>query len=306
MQSTNSQAPSASGELIATFRQGKALLIFSLILAAVFLGLAVFVLYLSTILPEANGPASLQTSRGMTLSFDSKQAVLNFTAGFLALLGLCMVGITVWQKKLRKSHYEVYENGIVRITKEQRDYTAFAEIEDLYLFSSGQAALTGLITNLAYRRNAAEPFHRVIESLKGFQAFQELVRDLHVRARLPAVAEALEAGRSVTFNCINSKHVWGKRVTGDFLKVTTSPIVVHRDFLEYQGNTVPVSSLRQVDLNAWTENVVIKDEHGRPVLTTIATGILSHDLFLNTLDVVLAVENQARESSANVFETNTQ
>lgn len=144
----------------------------------------------------------------------------------------------------------------------------------------------------------------MVDTLKGFQAFQELVRDLHVRARLPAVAKALEAGQSVTFNCISSKQVWGKRVTGNFLKVTTTPIVVHRDFLEYQGNKVPMSSLRTVDLNAWTENVVIKGENGKPVLSTIATGILSHDLFLNTLDLVLAVKEQPREPAANVFDMN--
>jgi hypothetical protein len=79
---------------------------------------------------------------------------------------------------------------------------------------------------------------------------------------------------------------------------------VHRDFLEYQGNKVPMSWLRTVDLNAWTENVVIKGENGKPVLSTIAIGILSHDLFLSTLDVVLAVEEQAREPAANVFEMN--
>lgn len=303
MQPTNPQAPSATGELIATFRHGKAFLIFSLILAAVLLGLAVFVFYLSTILPMGDdGPVTLQTSRGMTLNFASGHVVFSFTTGLLAIVGLCILGLTVWQKKLRNTHYEVYENGITRITKEQRDYTAFTEIEDLYLFSSGQTALIGLITNLAYRRNAAEPFHRVIETLKGFQAFQELVRDLHVRARLPAVAEVLEAGHSVTFNCINSQQVWGKRVTGNFLKVTTAPIVVHRDFLEYQGNRVSMSSLRTVDLNAWTENVVIKDENGKPVLSTVATGILSHDLFLNTLDVMLAVEEQTREPAVNVFD----
>lgn len=305
MQSTNPHAPSDTGQLIATFRQGKAFLIFGLILAVVCLGLAAFVFYLSTIVPMAhNGPVALHTSRGMTMNFASQDVVFSFTTGLLALIGLCLLGTTVWQKKLRSMHYEVFENGIVRITKEQREYTAFAEIEDLYLFSSGQTVLTGLITNLAYRRNASEPFHRVVDTLKGFQAFQELVRDLHVRARLPAVAEALEAGQSVTFNCISSKQVWGKRVTGNFLTVTTAPIVVHRDFLEYQGNKVPMSSLRTVDLNAWTENVVIKDENGKPVLSTIAIGILSHDLFLSTLDVVLAVEEQAREPAANVFDMN--
>lgn len=221
MQSSPSQAPSNAGELIASFRHGKAFLVVSLIFGTVMLALAGFVLYLSTILPPGNdGPVSLQTSRGMTLNFSDPHMVFYATSVLLAVIGLSMFAVYVWHKKLR---------------------------------------------------------------------------ELHVRARLPAVAATLEAGGAVTFNCISSAQVWGKRVTGNFLKITTTPILVSATFLEYQGRKVPMASLRTVDLNAWTENVVIKDENGKPVLSTIATGILSHDLFLNSLDVLFAVEEQRRE-----------
>lgn len=299
MHSSPAQTPSATGELIASFRHGKGFLIFSLVFGVVLLGLAGFVLYLGTILPPGNeGPVSLQTSRGMALNFSSPQTLIYATSALLAVLALGVFAAYVWHKKLRAPRYNVFEHGIERIINEQRDYTAFADIEDLYLFGSGQTVMTGMITNLAYRRNASEPFHRVIETLKGFYEFQQLVRELHVRARMPAVVATLEMGGAVTFNCISSGQVWGKRVSGNFLKVTTSPIVVSRAFLDYQGRKVPMSSLRTVDLNAWTEKVVIKDENGNAVLSTIATGILSHDLFLNTLDAVFAAEEQVREPAA--------
>lgn len=296
MQSSASQAPSSAGELIASFRHGKAFLVVSLIFGTVMLGLAGFVLYLSTILPPGNdGPVSLQTSRGMTFNFSDAHTVFYGTSVLLAVIGLSMFAVYVWHKKLRAPRYNVYEHGIERFVNDEREYTAFADIEDLYLFGSGQTVLTGMVTNVAYRRNASEPFHRVIETLKGFHEFQQLVRELHVHARMPAVMAALDAGATVTFNCISSTQVWGKRVTGNFLKVTTAPILVSAAFLEYQGRKVPMASLRSVDLNAWTEKVVIKDESGKPVLSTIATGILSHDLFLNALDVLFAVEEQTRE-----------
>lgn len=299
MQTSPAQTPSATGELIASFRHGKGFLIFSLVFGVVLLGLAGFVLYLGTILPPGNeGPVSLQTSRGMALNFSSPQTLIYATSALLAVLALGVFAAYVWHKKLRAPRYNVFEHGIERIINEQRDYTAFADIEDLYLFGSGQTVMTGMITNLAYRRNATEPFHRVIETLKGFYEFQQLVRELHVRARMPAVAATLEMGGAVTFNCISSGQVWGKRVSGNFLKITTSPIVVSCAFLDYQGRKVPMSSLRTVNLNAWTEKVVIKDENGNAVLSTIATGILSHDLFLNTLDAVFAAEEQAREPAA--------
>lgn len=295
MQSSPTQAPSATGELIASFRHGKGFLIFSLIFGVALLGLAVFVLYLGTILPAgSNGPVT-QTARGMSFSFSSPQTVIYFTSALLTVLALGVFAGYAWHKKLRAPRYNVYEHGIERFIHDQRDYTAFADIEDLYLFGSGQTVMTGMITNVAYRRNASEPFHRVIESLKGFFEFQQLVRELHIRARMPAVIATLEMGGAVTFNCISSGQVWGKRMSGNFLKITTSPILVSRAFLEYQGRKVPMSSLRTVDLNAWTEKVVIKDESGKAVLSTIATGILSHDLFLNTLDAVFAAQEQTRE-----------
>ena len=296
MQSSPTQAPSATGERVASFRHGKGFLIFSVVFGVVLLALAGFVLYLGTILPPGNdGPVNLQTSRGMVLNFANPHTLIYATSALLAVLALGVFAAYAWHKKLRAPRYNVFEFGIERIINEQREYTAFADIEDLYLFGSGQTVMTGMITNLAYRRNASEPFHRVTESLKGFYEFQQLVRELHVRAHMPAVIATLEMGAAVTFNCISSGQVWGKRVSGNFLKITTTPLLVSRAFLEYQGRNVPMSSLRTVDLNAWTEKVVIKDESGNPVLSTIATGILSHDLFLNTLDAVFAAERHTRE-----------
>lgn len=68
-----------------------------------------------------------------------------------------------------------------------------------------------------------------------------------------------------------------------------------REFLEVDRRKVPVSSLSSVDLNAWSEKVTIQDEAGNPMLSTVCTGIMSHDLFLTTLDVLLDNE---RASSA--------
>ena len=50
---------------------------------------------------------------------------------------------------------------------------------------------------------------------------------------------------------------------------------------------MPVATLRTVDLSAWSEKVVIKDESGKVVLSTVATGILSHDLFLSTVRLLM-------------------
>ncbi|WP_242527067.1 hypothetical protein [Pseudomonas orientalis] len=89
MQSSSAQTPSATGELIASFRHGKGFLIFSLIFGVALLGLAVFVLYLGTILPAgSSGPVVGQTSRGLSFSFSSPQTLIYFTSALLTVLAL--------------------------------------------------------------------------------------------------------------------------------------------------------------------------------------------------------------------------
>jgi hypothetical protein len=259
----------STGELIKTFRHGKVFVYFLVILGVVCLGTAGFVLYLKTIAPMQNPP------------------LFYGTAGFLLFCSLCAFAGAVWQKKLRRPSYEVYEKGIAQIIGGQAKYTPFSEIEDLYLFSSGQTVMSGLATNLAYRRNAGEPFCWISEHLSGFMGFQQLVRELYLRERQPAVLETLASGGAVQFNYISTGQVWRKRISGKFLNVTTQPIVVTRDALEVQGRTVPMSSLRGFDLNAWTQKIVVKDASGAVVLSTMSLGILSLDLFLNTLSLVL-------------------
>lgn len=294
MQSSSTASPSTTGELIATFRHRKGALIFCLAFAAVLLGVAVFVLYLGTILlPGNEAPVGRHATPGQSDRF-----IIYGTSVMLAVCALGVLGMYAWQKKLRRYRYDVYEHGIARISTNLREYTPFVDIEDLYLFGSGQASAAGLITNLAYRRTAAEPFHRVYESLKGFYDFEELVRELHVRARLPGVLDTLESGGVVTFNYISTSQVWTKFFTGNFLQITTAPLVVTRDALHVQGRTLAMATLRTVDLSAWTEKVVIKDETGRVAFSTIATGILSHDLFLTTLDALLGAQAEQREEVA--------
>ena len=291
MQQSTTPAPTLTGQLISTFRHGKGFLVFMLLFAIVLLGLAGFVLYLGTLLPT--GSSGANSSSG-----SSPQLLIYSVSGLLVVISAVLFGLYTWQKKLRGTHYEVYERGIVAVSGKQQQFMAFAEIEDLYLFGSGQAGFTGLITNLAYRRNESEPFHRVIESLKGFQDFQQLVRELHVRERLPVVMNKLESGAAVTFKYVPTGQVWRKRIAGDFLNVVTQAISVTRESLQVDGRKAPVSTLTSVDLNAWSEKVTIKDETVNPMLSTVCTGIMSHDLFLSTLDALLDAERASNDEAA--------
>ena len=266
----------SAGKLLGSYGYGKALIVCMLMLGSIFLGLAAFVGYLSaTSGQNFNGPQSLFYS----------------TIALLAVLGGVMFALALWQKKLRVARYEVYEKGICQIIGSQRDYVPFSEMGDFYLFASGQTAIAGLINNLAYRRNASEPFRRVNPHLQKLYVFLEQVRGQYLNERLPAVFATLESGGAVQFNYLETSQVWGKRMSGDFFNVTTKPLTITREALDVDGRKVALSSLRNVDLSQWTELVVIKDENGQTVLSTVSTGIISFDLFLNTLHNLLEAES---------------
>ncbi|MBA6097153.1 hypothetical protein H4C80_08480 [Pseudomonas juntendi] len=285
----------SAGKLLGSFGYGKALIVSLITLGIICVGLAAFVGYLSTIVStDVSGPVDLQTRRGTTLHFSGPIQIFYFTIGLLLALGLSMFGLALWQKKLRGARYEVYEKGLCQVIGSERDYLPFSEMEDLYLFASGQTAAAGLVNNLAYRRNDSEAFRRVNAHLKGLYKFIDLVRELHLNERLPQAMATLSQGGTVQFNYIGTGQVWGKRVSGNFLNVTTKPLRVTRDALEVEGIKVPMTSLRSIDLSAWTELVVIKDESGRTVLSTAGSGIMSFDLFLNTLHNLL----EAKQASA--------
>ncbi|WP_079226847.1 hypothetical protein [Pseudomonas putida] len=267
--------PASTGKLLGSYGYGKALIISMLILGSIFLGLAAFVGYLSV---------------DSSLNFNGPKNLFYSTIALLAVLGAVMFALALWQKKLRIARYEVYEKGICQVIGNQRDYVPFSEMGDFYLFASGQTAIAGLINNLAYRRNASEPFRRVNPHLQKLYVFLEQVREQYLNERLPAVIATLENGGAVQFNYLETSQVWGKRMSGDFFNVTTKPLTITREALDVGGRKVALSSLRNVDLSQWTELVVIKDENGQTVLSTVATGIISFDLFLNTLHNLLEAQ----------------
>ena len=99
----------------------------------------------------------------------------------------------------------------------------------------------------------------------------------------PELIAALQAGETVTFNYVPTGEVWKKRVSGRFLEVSTRPITLSRDCLQVEGRTVPTSTLRDVDVGTWTQNVTLNDATGSTVFSTMGVGILSFDLFLETV-----------------------
>lgn len=223
---------------------------------------------------------------------DSDSPALRYWLGsVLAAAGALLLGASVWQRRLLGSHYEVYDQGITAIDAGQRHYLRFADLEDLYVF--GPASASGQVTHLAWRAGATQPWQLTSAALAQFTQFQQLVRELHVRAQLPKVFASLQAGRGVAFRYLSDAQVRSHR--GPLLQQPPQEMTLSVASLEFQGRRISMRSLSRVDLGSWREHVLIKDASGKPVLSTPCTGIFSHDLFLHTLEAALAF-NSAAES----------
>ncbi len=270
---TQLQSPQ-TGELIETFTYRKWPLVLLYALAGIFFLAAAFLLVLKNHVP-VDGYRTIHMGVALVL-----------------VCGLAVLGLTIWQGTLRKARYEVYERGITEVVGRTRTYIAFAEMQDLYLFGTGKLGAAGVLTDVAYRLAPTAAFHWANQHLRRQMEFMQLVCQLHVRERLPVMITALRSDSVVTFNYVSSGQVWKKRILGNYLDVTTQPILLTRTHIEVGGRRIPVATLAKVDLNQWSERITIKDASGAVALSTIASGIFSLDLFLETLAWVLSDDNQ--------------
>ncbi|MNK46705.1 hypothetical protein D3C87_654940 [compost metagenome] len=167
--------------------------------------------------------------------------------------------------------FELHENGVVSHQGDARSYTAFSDIQDLCLFAAGPDAASGPVDSLAYRTRPDNAW-TVASGLNEFSKFMDAFRSNYVARRLPVLDALTAEGERVTFRYI---------VGGDFPDLETRELSLSAQGLHIGAATWPFESLQRIDLNDWTETVSLRDDSGKMVFSSLATRILSSDLFVN-------------------------
>ena len=168
--------------------------------------------------------------------------------------------------------FELHEHGVVCRQGDVRIYTAFADIQDLFLFASGPDAGAGLINHFAYRTGSAQPWTLVPAEVGEFNKLMDAFRARYVAQRLPVLEEKIADGARVAFRYVQS---------GNFPDLQTQELALSAEGLHIGGATWPYESLKRIDLNQWTETISLQDENGKTVFSCLATDVLSSDLFVN-------------------------
>ncbi|MGW9066031.1 hypothetical protein ACWGPO_18225 [Achromobacter animicus] len=167
--------------------------------------------------------------------------------------------------------FELHENGVVSQEGGARTYTAFADIQDLCLYTGQPDSPAGSADRLAYR-SAAQGAWTVATGIDEFPAFMDAFRSHYVARRLPVLESLTEQGARVTFRYITG---------GTFPNLETRDVSLSAQGLHIDGVTWPYESLQPIDLNDWTDTVTLQDDSGKTVFSCRVARILSSDLFVN-------------------------
>lgn len=167
--------------------------------------------------------------------------------------------------------FELHEYGVASQQGGTRSYTAFADIQDLYLYRCAEGAAAGHIDSLAYRSRTDNAW-TVASGLNEFSAFMDAFRSRYVEQRLPVLEALTGQGGRVTFRYV---------VGGDFPQLQTRELSLSAEGLHVDGATWAYESLQRIDLNDWTETLSLRDDSGKTVFSSPATRVLSSDLFVN-------------------------
>lgn len=272
-------------DAISVYRYGRALLIFIGAVAAVFFAVAAFVFYLSsTFSPHTLNEKSVIKVKNINLGTHSAQTVLDGTIGLLIVSAICLLAMAWLLARQRKGHFELHPAGVVRQFGNERSYTPFDEIQDLYMFAGGRMAFSGLINNFAYRTGPQKEWVAANSGLKKFEEFMAAFRELHVVHRMPLLQHDIAAGHRVTFRYVDTAQIYWKRFAGGFLRVKTRELSLSNKGLHVGDDTWPYAQLQQIEESAWSERVMVKNVAGDVVFSCIAAGMLSADVFFALLD----------------------
>lgn len=167
--------------------------------------------------------------------------------------------------------FELHEKGVVSQEDGARIYTAFADIQDLCLYTCRPDTAAAGADSLAYRSGPQDAW-TTADGVDDFPTFMDAFRSQYVAERLPVLEALQEQGARVAF-----RYVAG----GVFPDVQMRELFLSAQGLHIDGATWPYESLQPIDLDNWTDTVTLLDDSGKTVFTCRVANILSSDLFVN-------------------------
>ena len=251
------------GAHIATF--GPSRLYFGVLyaLAAMFIGIGAFVLWLR----QQAIDGSLHFSGDLTL-------LLEGAAGLVAAGGVAL--LVAWRLKRRLCTIHLHENALRAVGRGRDQLDFFVDIEDVYSVSNGL---------FGWRVAPGAPWVIVDNRVARFGKLRSDLIARQIAQRGELLWQRLQAGGDVVFHMFpaGAAHdqiwTWSRSVDHP-----VSPVTLNARSLTIDGKTVPIARLRPIDRSIWHETIKFETVDGTLVCKTVSNAILSLDLLLTLIE----------------------
>lgn len=248
--------PQSLGRPIGIYGKSRSFLIVGGCLAALFIGVGLFVLWLTTRI-------------GPDFRFDGDVALL-YEVGVGALAIGAAVALLYWRLAASQPTFHLYEHGIRASGRGGDVVTLYRELEDLFMFFYG---------GIAYRAAPGAPWQFIASRIHRFGELSSLLRELQVVHRGELLGRRLDEGHPVVFRYFDDSVGRSKSaVASRNMNFPTHELVLTPDRLLIAHESIPLARIGSVDTNLWAETASIVDVDGKPFFRIHPSSILSFDL----------------------------
>jgi hypothetical protein len=207
------------------------------------------------------------------------RGAIGATALVATILGIAIVALG-WYLRGRGS-FTVGDQGVLFNSPKGTREVAYRDIAE-----TCQMYRSGISVGLAFRPESQTDWVSATAHLAGYRKFRQQVMDGYIRARLPLLLDRLHQGQTLTFKIATMSGKLQKAFSTGvhaYVHVDTDNVFLTSRTLTFNGHSIDIAGIREIDLSNWTENIRFMMANGEKE-TLSFTALFEADLLLALLE----------------------
>lgn len=211
---------------------------------------------------------------------------------YLAMAGIMILGTVILLLSIVLTKGEIfylYKKGIVTTNKGNKKITLYADIQDVYLFTSGKQIFGP--NNIAYRTDERNNWQVISAKYSNYRKAIQLIRNRQQQTKFLKTMQQLKEGKSVTFHYIEYSKLISKQLfalgTKSYLNISPKKIFLYKNKLIVGHETVNLAEVQQFSTNDWTSQIKLLNKENKTLFSISFYSVFSGDSFTAALDELI-------------------